>query len=94
MGDGLLPPTVGALLSFVTAFFNFIPLWISLSRAPLSVFFPPFDGAGAAGGGGGPGGGGGGGGMVSSLFYLTLNFAKVSNFVISRTKTKVDSICI
>ena len=62
----------GALLSFVTVFFNFIPLWISPSRAPLS-FLPPFDPPKAdvfkAGGGGGPGGGGGGGGIFHSIFH-------------------------
>lgn len=61
-----LLPTTGALLSFVTAFFNRAPLWISDKRAPL--FFPPEGGLigpdGAAGGGGAPGGGGGGGGIT------------------------------
>lgn len=72
---------MGALLSFVTAFFNFIPLWISLSRAPLSCFLPPFDppsdGAGAAGGGGAPGGGGGGGGGIVFILSYTENITNI-----------------
>ena len=58
-------PTVGPLLSFVTAFFNLAPPWIWLSSAPLSLgpedLDDDFDGAG---GGGAPGGGGGGGGIL------------------------------
>ena len=59
-------PTVGALLSLVTAFFNFAPLCMSDRSAPLLLppdggFTGPDEGAG---GGGGPGGGGGGGGIT------------------------------
>lgn len=64
-------PTTGALLSFVTVFFNFAPLWISPRRAPLFTSPPPplllgaaFAGGGAAGAAGGAGGGGGGGGIL------------------------------
>lgn len=83
-GDDLLlsttpPPTWGALLSFVSAFFNLAPFLISPSKAFLSgVIFggcplPKF-----GGGGGGPppiaggGGGGGGGGPAILICYIIL----------------------
>ena len=53
------PPTCGALLSLVWAFFSLAPFVISPSRASL----PALLGGGAAALGGG-GGGGGGGGIV------------------------------
>ena len=67
----LLPPaSCGALLSFVTVFFNLAPLWIEVNSAPRPAPPPPppdfFTPAGAVtfGGGGADGGGGGGGGIV------------------------------
>ena len=58
-------PTIGALRSFVTVFFNLAPFSIELRSAPR----PAVEGGGAAaaGGGGGPGGGGGGGITKQSL---------------------------
>ena len=67
----LLVSIVGPLLSLVTVFFNFIPLPMSPSNAPLpfcsfllslglAVLADPEEG----GGGGAAGGGGGGGGIV------------------------------
>lgn len=62
----LLLPNTGALRSFVTVFFNLIPLWISPKRALWSVGIallldlapiPDLEGGGPDGGGGGGGGG-------------------------------------
>lgn len=64
------PLTVGADLSFVTAFLSFIPLWMSLKRA-----FLPAETFGNCGGrppdiiGGGGGGGGGGGPAIGWELY-------------------------
>jgi len=51
---------IGALLSLVTAFFNFFPFWIEFKRAPLSPLAFATGGGGPGGGGGPPPGGGGG----------------------------------
>ena len=73
----LLLSTTGALLSFVTVFFNFMPLWMSPNRAPLSfcafLFSLGFSVLAweMAGGGGGPGGGGGGGGGMAGCTSST-----------------------
>lgn len=64
-----LPATIGALLSFVTAFLSLAPwcIWLKsalrFGAAP-PLLPPPKDGGG--GGGPGPGGGGGGGGGIFS----------------------------
>ena len=62
----------GPLLSFVTVFFSFIPLWMSPSRAPrpfssflLSLGFSVLA-IEKVGGGGAAGGGGGGGGIFEA----------------------------
>lgn len=60
--DCLLPMR-GALRSFVTVFFNFVPFWISPKRALLLTPddlapVPDLEGGGPGGGGGGGGGGG------------------------------------
>lgn len=69
--DGFeVPPTIGALLSFVTAFFNLAPDRMSLRRAFRSVPLL-FDGLMLKDGGGGAAGAiGGGGGGGAGIFYL------------------------
>lgn len=61
------PEIIGALLSTVTVFFNFVPLRIEFRRAPLSS--EPF-GMEKAGGGGAAGAIGGGGGGPGILDFV------------------------
>lgn len=59
--ETISPPTVGALLSLVSAFFNFIPFLMSPKRASRPCMtelaglgaVPPFNAGGGGGGGGG-----------------------------------------
>lgn len=63
---------MGELRSFVTAFFNLVPLPMSESNAPrpAGAFGGPLEGGGGGGGPGGPGGGGGGPGLLVAMSCL------------------------
>lgn len=78
----ILPPTVGADLSFVIAFFNFVPRWISLNNRALFplLFWACFAGLDVAGGGGGGGGGGG----TGILKFIVSNYHKYGLIKIQR----------